>query len=240
MRRKEISPEKLKDMVRSILPSKNREAARLAKAATNRAHRRALRRAVSVDDPKTDLMQPASQSENVMWRRGGDKLAHFIRWCENITRGMTKDEALGFVRSILPKSVVGDHAYSHWERERRYDSVRWPSSRETARRRIQSFVDSTTFRLRRAMRIDPTVHARLNESIKSRKQENEPRRLLRGIHDVEEFVRAIADDDRCLTERNTTLEIIESVEKRKGGRKAAFRFWWRYHSEQPRPMIDAA
>ena len=42
--------DKLKDMVRSILPSKNSEAAREAKAATNRMHRRGIHEALRHDD----------------------------------------------------------------------------------------------------------------------------------------------------------------------------------------------
>ena len=37
----------------------------------------------------------------VGWRRDGDKLNHFMRWCEAITKGMTTAEALAHVRSIL-------------------------------------------------------------------------------------------------------------------------------------------
>jgi hypothetical protein len=49
---KEISPEKLKDMIRSILPSKNREAARKAKALVNRETRRTVRGDLRHEDPE--------------------------------------------------------------------------------------------------------------------------------------------------------------------------------------------
>src|SRR5688572_14445836 len=117
--RKEISPEKLKDMVESILPSKNREAARAAKARTNRKHRRVVRQDVCGDVTDADRRYTITQNSNVGWRRSGDKLAHFIRWCEKITSGMTTREALAFVQAILPKSLIGDHAYGHWETHRK-------------------------------------------------------------------------------------------------------------------------
>src|SRR5687767_10134686 len=113
--RKEISPEKLKDMVESILPSKNREAARAAKARANRWHRRVVRADAEGDHIAADRICAAEVADTVSWRRGGDKLEHFMRWCEKITAGMTTEEALGFVRGILPKSLIGDHAYGHWE-----------------------------------------------------------------------------------------------------------------------------
>ncbi|HEY3052538.1 MAG TPA: hypothetical protein VGK04_04030 [Thermoanaerobaculia bacterium] len=174
-------------MIRSILPSKNREAARAAKALTNRGHRRSVRIDMhheDSDETSRNLMRRASQSQNVMYRRWGDKLNHFMRWCEAITKGMTTEAALNYVCSILPSSLIGDHAYGHWETYRRHRDIRYPRRVDAASRRVQSFCDSTTFRLRRALTVAPNLHARLNETIKRRKQAGEPRRLLRGVHDV--------------------------------------------------------
>ena len=220
--------DKLRDMVRSILPSKNREAARAAKALTNRVHRRGVRVHLHHDDrDRVDLTRAASQSSNVQWRRGGDKLNHFIRWCEQITAGMTTDDALSYVRAILPRTLVGDHAYGHWERHRRPWISRFSFPRaQTA----QSFIDSTTFRLRRALGIDPELHARINRSIKDRKPLDQPRRLLAGMHDIEAFVKTIVfperfGNDLYATERSTTLELIEQTERTKGDREAAFSFY---------------
>jgi hypothetical protein len=155
------------------------------------------------------------------------QLNHFIRWCEQITAGMTTDDALDYVRAILPRTLVGDHAYGHWESHRRpwFSRFSFPRT-QTA----QSFIDSTTFRLRRALSIDPELHARINRSIKDRKPLDQPRRLLAGMHDVEAFVRTIVfpahrgKDDPYATERSTTLELIEQTERTKGGREAAFQF----------------
>lgn len=234
---KEKNQEKLRDMIRSILPSKNREAARAAKAITNRAHRRGVRidvRHEDTDETPADLERDASHAGTVARRRGGDKLNHFMRWCEAITAGMNTQEALSYVRALLPDTLIGNHAYGHWELHRTYF---WPlgkrvGGRERGSRRVQSFVDSTTFRLRRAIDGDPTLHGRLNAEIKQRKQAGEPRRLFAGAHDIETFVRAIARShqaeaqywydgwpDPFAIERKVTLEFIEEREHTKGGRR---------------------
>ncbi len=217
-------------MIRSILPCKNRETAREAKALTNREHRRKIREALRKEDPEStnvDLQRAAYQLENVGWRRSGDKLNHFLRWCERITEGMTTREALGFVRSILPPSVIGDHAYGHWERHIQPIYGRsgpYLRRAEEARRRLQSFCDSVTFRLRRALHIEPDLHARLNATIKSRKPFDQPRRLLQGMHDVAAFVADISREPYEI-ERWVTYVLIQEVEQKKGGRKAALRIF---------------
>src|SRR5688572_11215203 len=190
---KEISSEKLKDMVESILPSKNRMGARRRKAAINRQRRRAARQNVCDDLTNIDIIAEVTMTFVVDRRRGADKLAHFIRWCHKLTRGMNLQQALSFVRSILPRDVIGDHAYGHWEIERRYDDLFGRTSvREERGRKLQSYVDSAEFRLRRALKFDPLLHARLNNEIRGRKKPEEPRRLLLGLHDVRNFVTAIA------------------------------------------------
>jgi hypothetical protein len=223
---------KTKDMIRSILPSKNREAARKAKAGTSREHRRTMRDALGHEDPETtkhDFGRSADQSMNVWRRRAGDKLNHFMRWCDAITDGMTQDEALAFVRGILPSSLIGDHAYGHWKTYVRYRRGRRKRMRypEIERRRMQSFHDSLTFRLRRALMIEPDLHTRLNAEIKTRKQEGEPRRLLQGVHDIPSFVATISwrtyAADPFAIERDVTFALVREIEQKKGGRKAALR-----------------
>lgn len=211
-------------MIRSILPSTARVRARWQKAYVNREVRRSIREDLRSQNEQRDLARDTDLSGIVAWRRGSDKLNHFLRWCHEITKGMTVDDAIGHVRGILPSSLVGQHALDHWIRERRprmYSSRYYSASRQS----WQSFVDSTTFRLKRALIIDPTLHARLNATIKSRKPADEPRRLLAGAHDVHDFVRAIAESPHNI-ERSTTFELIEQIEKQKGGRKAALRIFY--------------
>lgn len=234
---KDIRPEKLQDMVRSILPSKNREAARKAKATECRRARRVARMDVrneDFDESAVDFFRDADQSSNVQWRRGGDKLNHFLRWCRVRTRGMTTREALDYVRRLLPRNLIGDHAYSHWETEMKYrgrrgSAVSWLEGR---RRTLEGFIDQTAHRLRHALELDPTVVGSLNAEIKRRKVLDEPRRLLRGVHDVEAFVREIllgrwdVDDvirhgwpHRFGVERNAVMTMLAEVEIANGPKR---------------------
>jgi hypothetical protein len=239
---KSISDEKLRDMIRSILPSKHREVARQAKTHLKRVVRRGVRgdlRHVDFETTEADLFRDANQSYNVMWRRGSDKLNHFMRWCHALTKGMTREDALAYVRRILPDSLIGDHAYSHWEWERglRYGRE-WPKfvHRDPARVR-QSCIDSTRVRLERILRNDPESLGELNARIKSLKQEGEPRRLLRGIHDIEAFVTEAFDRCGMSVEWRCLNELIEQHD-RKGGRKAALqRFTAPYRSGRTVPNL---
>ena len=215
-----MKKDKLRDMIRSVLPSTKRETARLIKAAESRRVRRSVRSDLR-SDSLDNLRRNADQSENVSWRRAGDKLNHFMRWCEAITAGMDTQEALDRVRALLPRDVIGDHAYSHWERHRRCHCRKWIGIAEFTRRNDQSIFDSMRFRLRRALAVDPTLHTRLNAEIKHRKLQAEPRRLLMGNHDVDAFIGVVWFQEGFETEQSTTLELIERIEKTKGGRKAA-------------------
>jgi len=221
--------DKVKDMIRSVLPSTYRRYARAAKADRKRQLRRGVRgdlRNEDFDETKADFHRDARVSDVVWHRRLGDKINHFMRWCRARTEGMDTDDALSYVRSILPSNLIGDHAYGHWEdiRKPRYRRP-WPDEPAQSR---QSYIDSTTFRLKRALGVAPDLHHALNASIKREKVEGDPRRLLRGIHDVEAFVGDIAwpdkrdEDDLYYIERRVTRDLIERIEK--GGREAALQF----------------
>lgn len=226
--RKQIDPEKLRDMTRSILPSRYRTGPRDEKALRKRDHRRKIRRELSFEDPEctaADVARDVHVEDIVQWRRGGDKLSHFLRWCERITDGMTVDDALGFVRGILPHTIVGDHAYSHREWHRKPNYFGGFGSGRSRERTLQSYRDSATFRLRRAMELDPSLHGRLNAKIKAAKMFEAPRRLLAGLHDVARFVEDVRPrpgDDPYASERSLMLGLIGEVEK--GGHRAALRF----------------
>lgn len=199
------SNEKLRDMVRSILPSRYRTGPRAEKLQRKRSHRRDLRIDLAVEDPEStaaDFLRDVYVEDIVFWRRAGDKLGGFLRWCHAITRGMSERDALGYVRGIVPRGVIGDHAYAHWELERstkhrfgRFARTIWKSPAQ----RRQSYIDSTTVHLTRALDLDPSLHGRLNAIIKARKPFDQPRRLLRGVHDVAAFVRDTAPRDHLCT-----------------------------------------
>jgi hypothetical protein len=146
-----------------------------------------------------------------------------MRWGDAITRGMSTDDALSHVRPLLPKNLIGEHAYGHWEQHRkpspyhRYHYI--PYSR-----RLESWIDSTRFHLRRALTEDPSLHGYLNAMIKSRKMFDTKRRLLAGLHDIDEFVRDIAAGDDYASERAALQELIVRYEK--GGPKGRPRRLW--------------
>jgi hypothetical protein len=206
--------DKVKDMVRSILPSTSRKQARWAKANAIRELRRTVNTEIRIEDPET-TKSDWTRDVNVSWivreRRGSDKLNHFMRWGDAITKGMSTEDALSHLRSLLPKNLIGEHAYGHWEQHRKPSRYRYnyiPYSR-----RLQSWIDSTRFHLRRVLTEDPSLHRYLNAVIKSRKPFDVKRRLLAGLHDIDDFVRDIAEADDCAPERAALQELIEGGPK---------------------------
>jgi hypothetical protein len=225
-----MKKEKTRDMIRSILPSKARGAARIDKALLKRAHRRDVRIDVSLRDfetTKADFARDVSLWSVVWDRRAADKLNHFIRWCEKITAGLSAEEKLGYVKGLLPRNLIGDHAYSHWQSH--VKRVRYCGERS---RTLQSMYDSARFHLRRALEIDPDLQRRLNAMIKSRKLPDEPRRLLLGFHDIDAFLFDIIGlgwkrqrwerywmPPEYAAERAAVRKLVKS------GRKPLFEFW---------------
>lgn len=207
--------DKLRDMVRSILPSKARKRARKAKAIENRRVRRSVRQDLRRTSGEGNPYREANHSWTVSLRRGADKLNHFMRWCRFHTKGMGTRQALEYVRAILPNNLIGDHAYGHWEWERK-DRWRWYYARDHYARTAQGEYDSSRFHLARILREDPSVLGELNAAIKARKEPEQPRRLLHGMHDVDAFVRDALDRNALGIERELLREIIE-----KGGLAAA-------------------
>jgi len=84
---------------------------------------------------------------------------------------------------------------------------------EGQRRADQSYQDRYTFRLRRALDEDPSLHGRLNAEIKSSIPADEPRRLLEGVHDVDAFVRDLGEDRYCAV-RTVFLRVMDKLSSR--------------------------
>ena len=73
--------------------------------AARREHRRGVRLDLACEDPEetaADFLRRAYQMGNVRRRRDGDKLNHFMRWCEAITAGMTTEEASAMCAASSP------------------------------------------------------------------------------------------------------------------------------------------
>lgn len=218
--KKQISPEKLLDMIRSILPSTARVGARRAKAGESRRVRHRVRAALHTEDAeetKVDLCEEAFQRPNVWMRQGADKLNHFMRWCESWTRGMTDRQALDAVRALLPRNLIGDHAFSHWESHVRYRRSRY--RRDERERQRQSRYDKTRHRLRRALSVEPDFQGRFNAAVKERKADDEPRRMLHGVHDVDAFVRNVLFTHGYHTEERVLLGLLTEAEQTRQS-------WW--------------
>lgn len=113
--------EKLLQISRSILPSKQRENARFEKRYTARSERRISRQKLKSfeDYDELDFNIPIKRrfSFTVQNRRNADKLSHFEKWAEHKADsfGNTPSERLAKLRKILPKGLIGEHAISHLE-----------------------------------------------------------------------------------------------------------------------------
>lgn len=218
---KPIDPEKLRDMMRSILPSRARKSAREWKAIENRKVRRGVRSDLRCRDAEADLERDADHRRTIDRRRGADKLNHFLRWCRALTYGMPTPRALNFVRALLPRTVIGDHAYGHWYWPRLY-GWKSPYPRDYMARQAQAEYDRTRSALARILREDPCVLGELNALVRSRRKvEGQPLRMLFGAHDVDDYVR---DALKLRIEKECLLEIIEKFKK--GGRKGRPSFSW--------------
>jgi hypothetical protein len=117
--------EKVRQMVRSILPSAGAKTARDDKKSLNRRLRRNARQALHKirgeeewDDDNTDFWDDG-QSERtyiVSRRRGDDKLRHFENWAENKAKYIPDGFKMGYIKGLIGgKGVIIDHAYSHLE-----------------------------------------------------------------------------------------------------------------------------
>lgn len=212
--RKEIDPEKLLDMIRGILPSTARRMARYAKAFNSRNVRRRVRAALHIEDAeetKVDLEEEAWQKPAVWMRRGADKLNPFMRWCDSWTRGMTERQKLDAVRAILPRNLIGDHAFGHWKqhvKRRRYVYSDYQTPQQA-----QSRYDKTRHRLRQALSTDPDIQRRFNAAVKEKKEPELPRRMLHGMHDVDDFVRDVQNKHGLSLEEDVLLDLLAEVER---------------------------
>lgn len=211
------SIDKDRDMARSILPSKNREAARAGKARVKRAARRGNRQAcrglANLDpchsddwDARFDLRAYPEAEINLMvdWRRSGDKLNHFQRWAVARTKHLPLHERFDTMAAVVPDGLIGDHALSHlrWVREINPDSSRWWHREDYDRRKADRERAHAEYcrcvRLAVTNLVERGGHRELNAAIKQTAVGQTPRperRLLAGVHDIDDFVAAVTAMD---------------------------------------------
>jgi hypothetical protein len=115
--------EKVRQMVRSILPSAGAKTARDDKKALNQKLRRTARKALHKIrdeedwyDDNTDFWDDG-QGERayiVGRRRGDDKLRHFEKWAERKAKDIPDGFKMGYIKGLIKgKGVIIEHAYSH-------------------------------------------------------------------------------------------------------------------------------
>jgi hypothetical protein len=202
--------EKVRDMSRSLLPSKNREAARQARARVHRSARRQSRVEMAwlARDPESfedlaglDDDGTVEIRQVVDLRRGGDKLSPFIRWARAITRRMPQHSRMGHLRGLVPRGVIGDHALLHLSNRKDFEHPNETAQREAWQRawrtrRTPYFLDPRVHEeLLRAVLSAPDGHRTFNLWLRwghTRDTPHERRpsgaRMLFGLHDVQPFL----------------------------------------------------
>ena len=112
---------KIKDMVRSILPSTKRKWAREAKAEENGRGRSRVRRSLVEISKDLDRADDVDFKENLTRiaihrvkreRRDSDKVSPLLRWAPIVTSG-EPDERLAQIGKMMPKNTIGRHAIVH-------------------------------------------------------------------------------------------------------------------------------
>ncbi|RKG60859.1 hypothetical protein D7X30_08100 [Corallococcus sp. AB011P] len=211
------SDEKVRQMARSLLPSKHREAARFAKARIHRAARQEARQELAVwmkaGDVEHDLpsFAPWERKEismEVRWRRDGDKVMPFIRWATARTRELRREDRLSHVRSLLPRGVIGEHALGHVEHTTAFEDPiekAWRNRywlRKQAQRKGALLDRGEQARLLRALIQEPDGQRTFNRFLRERhawasaprnqgswpRKGLPPHRPLMGLHDVLPFL----------------------------------------------------
>lgn len=122
--------EKVRQMARSILPSRRGRTAKENLRAIEQRHRamvkRELRLIDEVGEPR-DCFDPHCDPQyevafEVRERRDADKLSHFEKWAVHTTKDIPDPrERVVKMRAMLPKGLIGDHAMTHLEN---YDEFR--------------------------------------------------------------------------------------------------------------------
>ncbi|NOK09734.1 hypothetical protein [Corallococcus exercitus] len=212
------SDEKVRQMARSLLPSKNREASREARARIHRAARQEVRQELAQwlqfkdleeDVPPLAPWERPEISQQVYWRRAGDKVNSFIRWATARTRHLPREARRGHARGLMPQGVIGEHAMSHLERmpafedpvEAAWRNRYWLRQREQRKGALRDRGEQAE--LLRALLLEPEGHRTFNRFLRERytwatsprnqghwlgRAEVPPHRPLLGMHDVFPFL----------------------------------------------------
>lgn len=170
---------KVKDMVRSVLPSKRRSGARFAKQEMHQNSRRENRQNVSpmARDPELfeDYLDDAKwvkkqTRENVGMRREGDKIRPLMRWAPKVTHGL-HDKRLAQLRALMPPNTIGEHAIGHVRYLEQFENPNDPMVLKYGRRSKRKYdkkrkPESLESQLRKMLEEEPWLHGHLNDWMK--------------------------------------------------------------------------
>ncbi|WP_404365776.1 hypothetical protein ACIHQR_35500 [Corallococcus coralloides] len=211
------SDEKVRQMARSLLPSKHRKPSREAREHIHRAARQEVRLAlarwsrfgdVELDVPPLAPWEGPRIRQQVDWRRAGDKVMPFIRWATARTRHLPRESRLSHVRGLLPQGVIGEHALGHVKHssafedpvEKAWRNRHWLGRQAWRKGALEDRGEQA--RLLRALLQAPEGHRTFNRFLRERhtaasaprnqgcwpRQGLPPHRPLLGLHDVLPFL----------------------------------------------------
>lgn len=132
-----MKKDKIRDMIRSILPSKAAKTARDEKRIVHRRNRTRVRQELRQYNKKggwnheeeeqkleTNIWDSdCKQKYAIRWmkveRRQADKISHFVRWCNEKTSHISKDDPQAryfYISSLIggPKGIIREHALGHF------------------------------------------------------------------------------------------------------------------------------
>lgn len=211
------SDEKVRQMARSLLPSKIRETARWRRASVHRAARGEVRRELAAwlrdrnleeDEPPCAPWEDIEIRQAVNHRRAGDKVNPFIRWATARTSHLPRAARRSHVRGLLSQGVIGEHALGHLERTPAFETPMLVLERERLQQ-LQARRDRGTrmergelAQLLRALLLEPDGHRTFNRFLRERhtwasaprnreawpREGLPPHRPLLGTHDVLPFL----------------------------------------------------
>ncbi|NPC72873.1 hypothetical protein HPP05_24300 [Corallococcus exiguus] len=213
------SDEKIRQMARSLLPSKHRKQSRKARKHIHRVARNEARQELAMwlrcndleaDVPPCAPWEDTAIRQQVYWRQGGDKVNPFIRWATARTRHMPREARAGYIRGLLPRSVIGEHALGHLERTPAFEDpvkTAWRTRHwwRNEKSRKGALLDRGEHaQLLRAVLLEPEGHRTFNRYLRERytltvtMNDEAPanrkvaalpaHRPLLGVHDVNPFL----------------------------------------------------
>lgn len=175
---------KVKDMVRSILPSKRAKGAKDDKDRIHREYRRAAKvdvHKMEVDPEEYDEYSYSDEKRSyrrdiksvVNRRREADNIKPLMRWAPKVTKGKP-DKRVAQLRAMMPKNTIGEHAIGHVkyldqfenENERKAREGRYKYSRYKSTYRYLNDKERIAF-LTKLMREYPWLHGKVNEALRN-------------------------------------------------------------------------